>query len=140
MSITTHGPTPDSAGSPEPEASAAETEKRPDRPSRLHRRALARFRRFRRTRPFWGALVAAAGGYLIAKPVLGGSMEFYTSVGARGITPLILGGGIIAASLIALVVPAQRHFPAIMGVMLSIASLPMANLGGLNRTGFLGGS
>lgn len=88
------------------------------------------FARFRRTRPFWGSLVLALGGYYIAAPLLGGSMSFYTSMGARTITPLLLGGGIIAAAGVALLSPAQRHFPAIVAAMLAVASLPLANLGG----------
>lgn len=88
------------------------------------------FTRFRRTRPFWGAIVLALGAYFIAKPVLGGTFQFYTTVGARGITPLLLGGGMLAAAGIALVLPAQRHFPALIAMMLAIASLPLANLGG----------
>lgn len=88
------------------------------------------FTRFRRTRPFWGALVLLAGAYFIARPLLGGTFEFYTTVGVRSITPLLLAGGMAAAACVALVVPAQRHFPAIVAMMLAVASLPLANLGG----------
>lgn len=93
-------------------------------------RAWNAFARFRRTRPFWGALILAAGAYFVAQPLLGGSFAFYTTVGVRSITPLLLAGGMAAAAGIALVLPAQRHFPAIIATMLSIASLPLANLGG----------
>jgi hypothetical protein len=89
-----------------------------------------RFTLYRRTRPFWGALVLALGAYFIAQPLLGGSFAFYTTVGARSITPLLLAGGMLAAAAIALVLPAQRHFPAIIATLLSVASLPLANLGG----------
>lgn len=101
-------------------------ERRPALPARLW----TGFARFRRTRPFWGALILALGAYFIAKPVLGGTFQFYTTVGARGITPLLLGGGMLAAAGIAIVVPAQRHFPALIAMMLAVASLPLANLGG----------
>lgn len=96
----------------------------------LPARAWHRFTRFRRTRPFWGALVLGLGAFFIAQPLLGGSFEFYTTVGVRSITPLLIAGGMAAAAGIALVLPAQRHFPAIIATMLSIASLPLANLGG----------
>lgn len=89
-----------------------------------------RFTRFRRTRPFWGSLILLAGAYFIARPLLGGTFEFYTTVGVRSITPLLLAGGMAAAACIALVMPAQRHFPAIVAMMLAVASLPLANLGG----------
>lgn len=96
----------------------------------LPARAWQRFARFRRTRPFWGALVLALGAYFIAQPLLGGTFEFYTTVGVRTITPLLIAGGMAAAAGIALALPAQRHFPAIIAMMLSVASLPLANLGG----------
>jgi hypothetical protein len=89
-----------------------------------------RFARFRRTRPFWGALTLALGAYFIARPLLGGTFAFYTTVGIRSITPLLLAGGMVAAAGIALVLPAQRHFPALVAMMLAVASLPLANLGG----------
>lgn len=101
----------------------------PARPSYL-RRALTGFTRFRRTRPFWGSLVLLGGAWFIASPLLGESLEFYTTVGVRSITPLLLAGGMAAAALVAVVVPAQRHFPAIVAMMLAVASLPLANLGG----------
>lgn len=98
-------------------------------PGRLTR-LRQRFTRFRRTRPFWGSLILLAGAYFIARPLLGGTFEFYTTVGVRSITPLLLAGGMAAAACIALVMPAQRHFPAIVAMMLAVASLPLANLGG----------
>lgn len=93
-------------------------------------RLLRGFRHFRRTRPFWGALVLALGAYFIAQPLLGGSFAFYTTVGVRSITPLLLAGGMLAAAGVAMFVPAQRHFPAIIAMLLAVASLPLANLGG----------
>lgn len=97
--------------------------------SPLHR-GWSAFTHFRRTRPFWGALILAAGGYFVGRPLLGAGWGFYTSVGAHGLTPIILGGGMVAAAAISLIVPAQRHFPSIIAMMLSVASLPLANLGG----------
>ncbi len=98
----------------------------PGRATRLRQR----FTRFRRTRPFWGSLILLAGAWFVARPLLGGTFEFYTTVGVRSITPLLLAGGMAAAACIALVLPAQRHFPAIVATMLAVASLPLANLGG----------
>lgn len=87
------------------------------------------FTRFRRTRPFWGALWLALGGYFVLVPVVT-SAQMTMQLGVGGVSGYILGGGMVAAALVAVVVPAQRHFPAIIASMLSVASLPLANLGG----------
>jgi len=89
-----------------------------------------RFARFRRTRPFWGGLVLLAGAYFIAFPVLGNGFAFFIDMGVRAMTPMMIGIVMAAAALVAVVRPAQRHFPAIVAMMLSVASLPLANLGG----------
>jgi len=88
------------------------------------------FTRFRRTRPFWGSIILALGGYFVMLPILGGSFELLMHFGTRGITVYILGGGMIAAALVSMFAPAQRHFPALMAAVFSVASLPLANLGG----------
>lgn len=89
-----------------------------------------KIRVWQRSRPFWGSVTLCLGGYFVAQPLLGGSWAFYTALGTRGLTPVLLGGTMIAAALIALFVPGQRHFPAIIAAMVSVASLPLANLGG----------
>ncbi|OUZ08562.1 hypothetical protein BHE97_12850 [Aeromicrobium sp. PE09-221] len=86
--------------------------------------------RWRRTRPFWGSLALLAGAYFVANPLFGAEWAFYVHMGVRGMTPLLLAGGMAAAALVALCAPAQRHFPAIVASMFSVASLPLANLGG----------
>lgn len=88
-----------------------------------------RFNYWRRTRPFWGVLALLVGGWFVVSPVIA-SLEFVAGMGVTGITTWILGGGMIAAALVSLFLPAQRHFPAIMAMILSVASLPLANLGG----------
>lgn len=99
------------------------------RRSSLLARGWRGFTRFRRTRPFWGALILAWGGFFVIRPMLG-SFELMTGLGGGGAVVYILGGGMIAAAAVSFVLPAQRHFPALMAVMFSVASLPMANLGG----------
>jgi hypothetical protein len=88
------------------------------------------FKRFRTTRPLVGCLILAWGGYLVMQPILGGSFEFMMHMGAKGMVVYLLGGGMMTAALVALVVPSQRHFPALMALGFSVASLPLANLGG----------
>lgn len=87
------------------------------------------FRDWRRSRPFWGAVVLALGGWYILSPVAGNWHSSIT-LGVGGVSGYILGLGILAAAGIALFMPAQRHFPAIMAAIMSVASLPLANLGG----------
>ncbi|MEI4272354.1 DUF6114 domain-containing protein [Klenkia sp. LSe6-5] len=85
--------------------------------------------RFRRTRPFWGCLILALGGWFVLRPAVG-SFSLLLGLGVGGAQVYILGGGMIAAALVALVKPDQRFFPAIMAMIFSVASLPLANLGG----------
>lgn len=101
-------------------------------------RAWQGFTRFRRTRPFWGSLVLALGGYFVMAPVLGSSMSLLLHLGAGGAAPYLLGGGMMAAAGVSMVAPAQRHFPALMAAACSVASLPLANLGGWLLGMFLG--
>jgi len=93
-------------------------------------RARRGVRRWRRSRPFWGGLVLIAGGYFVMDPILGGSWKFFVQTGVSAFVPALLGGVMVAAAVIAIVKPAQRHFPAIIAMMCSVASLPLANLGG----------
>lgn len=102
----------------------------PAKKAALHQRLWQGFRHFRRTRPFWGAIILGFGGYFVAQPLLGGSMAFYAAVGVRGMVPVLLGGSMIVAAAICMLLPAQRHFPSIIATMVSVASLPLANLGG----------
>lgn len=88
-----------------------------------------RFTFWRRTRPFWGCLLLLLGGWFVISPVVA-SLEIVAGLGVTGITTWILGGGMIAAALVSLFLPAQRHFPAVMAMILAVASLPLANLGG----------
>jgi hypothetical protein len=85
---------------------------------------------FRRTRPFWGVIVLAYGAYFVAEPLFGNNFTFYAAIGSRAITPLLLGAGMGLAAILSLIMPKQRYFPAIMAALLSVAALPMANLGG----------
>lgn len=88
-----------------------------------------RLTHWRRSRPFWGCALLLLGGYLVLKPMIG-SVSMITLLGTDGAAPILLGAGMMAAALVALFLPSQRHFPAIMALMFSVASLPLANLGG----------
>lgn len=86
--------------------------------------------RFLKTRPTLGCVLLALGGYFVLKPVIGSTFQFLSYLGVGGAQVYILGGGMVAAALVAFFVPAQRHFPALMALAFSITSLPLANLGG----------
>jgi hypothetical protein len=86
--------------------------------------------RFLKTRPSLGCALLIAGGYFVLKPVVGSTFQFLSYLGVGGAQVYILGGGMVAAALVAFFVPAQRHFPALMAMAFSITSLPLANLGG----------
>lgn len=99
------------------------------RPSRVAtvRHALYRYLK---TRPTAGCLLLAAGGWFVLRPVVASTFQFLAYLGVGGAQIYLLGGGMIAAALVAFFAPAQRHFPALMALAFSIASLPLANLGG----------
>lgn len=86
--------------------------------------------RYLKTRPTAGCLLLAAGGWFVLRPVVASTFQFLAYLGVGGAQIYILGGGMIAAALVAFFAPAQRHFPALMAMAFSIASLPLANLGG----------
>lgn len=89
-----------------------------------------RFTRWRRTRPFWGAIVLSLGAWFIMVPVIGGDLAILIEMGIGGISSWLIGLSMIAAAVTALLKPAHRHFPAIVASLMSVASLPLANLGG----------
>ena len=89
-----------------------------------------RFTRWRRTRPFWGAIVLSLGAWFIMVPVIGGDLAILIEMGIGGISSWLIGLSMFAAAVTALVKPAHRHFPAIVASLMSVASLPLANLGG----------
>ncbi|WP_211206441.1 DUF6114 domain-containing protein [Demetria terragena] len=92
-------------------------------------RARLRFRQWRRCRPFWGPVLLALGGWFVVRPVLS-SMSAVVQLGSGGVVAYVLGGGMVLAAGVAMFRPEQRHFPALMAVLLAVASLPLANLGG----------
>ena len=93
------------------------------------RGAWAAFTFWRRSRPFWGVVTLIAGAYFIVRPVVGAT-SMLLKLGIGGVSSYVSGLGMVAAALTCLFVPAQRHFPAIMAILLSLASLPLADLGG----------
>lgn len=92
-----------------------------------------RFRDWRRTRPFWGGLLAMFAGLPIlyfpyAKLTLGSlSMGMATTGGAGA---LIIGVLMIALGLTAWFQPTIRIFCGVATILLALVSMPVSNLGG----------
>ncbi|GAA1266447.1 hypothetical protein GCM10009665_64300 [Kitasatospora nipponensis] len=91
------------------------------------------FRAWRRTRPFWGGLLAIAAGFPIlyfpyAHLTLGGlTLAMATTAGAGS---LIIGVLMMVLGVAAWFQPATRVFCGIAVTILSLISIPVSNLGG----------
>ena len=95
----------------------------------------AAFRRWRRTRPFWGGfLVLLAGIELLLIPLSGifihGAVKLVVYIGIGGVFGVLLGALLIACGLLLWLNPAHRTFYAIAGVLLAVLSFIASNLGG----------
>lgn len=90
----------------------------------------SRLNRWRQTRPFWGALLLIVGGWQVMRPMVGADLNMVLNLGLRGASPFLLGGGMMLCAILALITPSNRYFLGIVGMVISLASLPFANLGG----------
>jgi hypothetical protein len=95
----------------------------------------ARWRAWRRSRPFWGGLLLiAAGVELVLLPLSGvlvhGGLKLVIYIGIGGVFGVLIGALLMAAGTALLVNPEHRSFYGIAGVILGIASFPASNLGG----------
>ncbi len=140
--------TTDDAGSaPEADAdstrfSCGTTEPAPpaSAPPGAHRRqrrhaARAAWRRWRRSRPFWGGLLLVLSGLeLLALPLTGvlihGAIKLVIYIGIGGVFGVLIGILLIAAGIVLWVNPTHRVFYGIAGIVLGIISFPASNLGG----------
>ena len=104
-------------------------------PPGAFRRGRARFRAWRRSRPFWGGLLLVLAGLeLLLIPI--GSLLVHTAIriviyiGIGGVFGVVFGCVIVACGLLAWFHPVQRVFYAVAGVVLALASFVATNLGG----------
>jgi hypothetical protein len=93
------------------------------------------WRRWRRTRPFWGGLMLVlAGVELIAIPLTGvlghGAIKLVIYIGIGGVFGVLIGALMIACGVFICVNPQHRTFYGIAGILLGILSFPASNLGG----------
>lgn len=89
----------------------------------------ARFRRWRRSRPFWGGLWVAAGGVVILLAPLA-PLPLLSPQGVAGISGYLAGLLLVVAGLLSWWQRGQRVFLGVVAIALSLASFVTSNLGG----------
>jgi Family of unknown function (DUF6114) len=105
-------------------------------------RARLAFRRWRRSRPFWGGLLITLGGGEILfseKAPLGVVLH----IGLQGLAGYLLPAVMVLCGLLLWFAPAQRSFYGILSVLLSLGTWLTSNLGGFILgmvLGLVGGS
>ncbi|NDU72299.1 hypothetical protein GWI34_06630 [Actinomadura sp. DSM 109109] len=98
---------------------------RPPGPARAPRG----FRRWRRTRPFWGGVFAVLGGVeLITIPLA--PMPLVVHQGMAGVASWLIGALLVTAGALLWFQPDHRGFYGILAVLLSLASFLTSNFGG----------
>ncbi|MFD0902169.1 DUF6114 domain-containing protein [Actinomadura sediminis] len=100
------------------------------------------FRRWRRTRPFWGGLLAVAGGVEIVLVPLA-PMPVTVHQGMAGVASWLIGALLVTAGALLWFQPAQRSFFGVLAVLLALASFLTSNFGGFFAgllLGVLGGA
>jgi hypothetical protein len=117
------------AGPPAPRPSAA-------------RRARLAFRRWRRTRPFWGGLLILLGGgeILFSEKT---PFKVILHIGLQGLAGYLLPAVMVLCGALLWFTPAQRTFYAILSVLLALGTWLTSNLGGFligMVLGLIGGS
>ncbi|MFI8998806.1 DUF6114 domain-containing protein [Streptomyces sp. NPDC053542] len=91
--------------------------------------ARARFRRWRRTRPFWAGLLLVLGGAeLLLVPL--SPLGVLVSLGLGGLAALGIGLALIVAGLFLWCTPSARHYVSVNALILSVISFAATNLGG----------
>ncbi len=90
---------------------------------------IGKFRRFRWSRPFWGALFLLFGGFVIFILPLGPTQSIIHA-GIGGLAGFACGLILMGLGVLVLIAPSQRYFAAIAAVLVSLASFPLTNLGG----------
>ncbi|MEU2184758.1 DUF6114 domain-containing protein [Streptomyces thermolilacinus] len=101
-----------------------------------------RWRRWRRSRPFWGGLLAIlAGAEICAIPLA--PMEVMIHQGIAGVPSVLLGIVMIMLGISVWVSPHYRSLAGVVTTLIAAAALVMSNLGGFligTLVGILGGA
>ncbi|MFD9357754.1 DUF6114 domain-containing protein [Streptomyces sp. NPDC060031] len=102
---------------------------------------LSRWRRWRRSRPFWGGLFAIlAGAEICALPLA--PLKVMLHQGVAGIPSVLMGIVMIVLGLTAWFSPPQRSLAGVLTTLIATAALVLSNLGGFligTLLGILGG-
>ncbi|MFJ6793105.1 DUF6114 domain-containing protein [Streptomyces sp. NPDC091268] len=102
---------------------------------------LSRWRRWRRSRPFWGGLFAIlAGAEICALPLA--PLKVMLQQGVAGIPSVLMGVVMIVLGLTAWFSPPQRSLAGVLTTLIATAALVLSNLGGFligTLLGILGG-
>ena len=120
----------------------APTASLPPTPGASAERRPGRWRRWRRSRPFWGGLLVVLGGawiFLTERPPL----PMVLHLGLQGLAGLAIPIVMVLCGLLLWFNPAQRLFYSVLAVLLSLGSLITSNLGGFvlgMLLGIIGGS
>ncbi|MDA2810895.1 DUF6114 domain-containing protein [Nocardiopsis sp. RSe5-2] len=109
----------------------ADTRGRTERPGR------GRFRRWRRSRPFWGGLLVMAGGTVVALAPLA-PLPLIFQQGVAGVSGYTVGLLMAAVGVLSWAQPTQRVFFGLTAVLLSLFSFPASNFGGFGVGMLLG--
>nr|WP_190139391.1 DUF6114 domain-containing protein [Streptomyces longispororuber] len=87
------------------------------------------FRRWRRTRPFWGGLLLLLGGAeLLLVPL--SPLTVLVSLGIGGIAAIGIGIALMVAGLFLWLLPHAHHYVSVNAMILSVLSFAATNLGG----------
>ncbi|MEV4946491.1 DUF6114 domain-containing protein [Streptomyces sp. NPDC053755] len=104
-------------------------------------RSRTRFRRWRRSRPFWGGLFAAlAGAEICVLPLA--PMKVMLTQGVAGIPSVLMGLVMIVLGVSVWFAPHYRTLSGILTTLIACAALVLSNLGGFlvgTLLGILGG-
>ncbi|MBT2539802.1 hypothetical protein J7E99_03540 [Streptomyces sp. ISL-44] len=102
---------------------------------------LTRWRRWRRSRPFWGGLFAVlAGAWICVLPLA--PLKIMLQQGVAGIPSVLMGIVMIVLGLTAWFAPPQRSLAGVLTTLIATAALVLSNLGGFligTLLGILGG-
>ncbi|MGA3540282.1 DUF6114 domain-containing protein [Micromonosporaceae bacterium DT194] len=88
-----------------------------------------RWRRWRRTRPFWAAVFAMLGGAITLASVRA-PLPIVLEVGMRGLATYLVPLLLTTAGVLLLINPSQRLFYAIVAIVMALTSWLTSNLGG----------
>lgn len=107
----------------------AETEAEPERRGSIPHRMRMAFRNWRRSRPFWGALLVNLGGLEILYSEKA-PLKVVVHLGPLGVAGYLLPLIMLLCGLLLWFNPAQRTFYSILSVLLSLGTWITSNLGG----------